>query len=94
VFVGLFTLMIEIAIKDKQKYLNENYPFAEPPKMIDLKECIHCGSIITVGDYKANMLPRSCPCATPHLAQAHALKFLYAILSLMNFVTLLLELIF
>jgi hypothetical protein len=44
--------MIEIAIKDKQKYLNENYPFAEPPKMIDLKECIHCGSIITVGDYK------------------------------------------
>lgn len=44
--------MIEIHIKDKQKYLKENYPFDENISLNDLKECLHCGSTITVGDYK------------------------------------------
>lgn len=44
--------MKELNIKDKQAYLNENYPFVDVPKLTDKKECIHCGEIITVGDYK------------------------------------------
>ena len=44
--------MTEINIEDRQNYLNDSYPFADPPKLTDLKECIHCGNIITVGDYK------------------------------------------
>ena len=42
----------EVIIKDRQKYLDENYPFEEIPKLTDKKSCIHCGNIITVGDYK------------------------------------------
>jgi hypothetical protein len=45
-------MMTEVLIKDKQKYLNENYPFVGIPKLTDKMECIHCNSIITVGDYK------------------------------------------
>ena len=44
--------MKEIKIVDKQKYLSENYPFAEPPKLTEKRKCIHCGEIITVGDFK------------------------------------------
>jgi hypothetical protein len=44
--------MTEIKIEDKQKYLNENSPFADPPELKDKKECIHCGKIITVSDFK------------------------------------------
>lgn len=42
----------EVIIKDKQKYLDEKYPLGEIPKLTDKKCCIHCGNIITVGDYK------------------------------------------
>lgn len=42
----------EVIIKDKQKYLDENYPFGDVPKLTDKKTCLHCGKIITVGDYK------------------------------------------
>ncbi len=44
--------MTEINIDDKQKYLNENYPFDDPPALTDMRECIHCGNVITVGDFK------------------------------------------
>lgn len=44
--------MIEIKIQDKQEYLNQYYPFAYPPKLTETRECIHCGEIFTVGDYK------------------------------------------
>lgn len=44
--------MTEIKVGDKQKYLNENYPFAYPPKLADMVKCIHCDEIILVGDYK------------------------------------------
>lgn len=44
--------MKELVIKDKQKYLNDNYPFDDVPKLTDKKYCIHCEEIITVGDYK------------------------------------------
>jgi formylmethanofuran dehydrogenase subunit E-like metal-binding protein len=44
--------MKEIIIKDKQKYLQENYPFEEIPNMTDLKHCIHCDKDIVVGDFK------------------------------------------
>jgi hypothetical protein len=44
--------MEEIFIEDKQKYLDENYPFEGIPDLTDKKRCIHCDQIITVGDYK------------------------------------------
>jgi hypothetical protein len=44
--------MEEVIIKNKEKYLNENYPFEDTPKLTDKKRCIHCDSIIVVGDYK------------------------------------------
>ena len=44
--------MTELKIKDKQKYLDANYPLGDPPKLTDMRECIHCGNIITVGDFK------------------------------------------
>jgi hypothetical protein len=44
--------MKELRIEDKQKYLNENYPFNEIPEVSDRKRCIHCDSIIIVGNYK------------------------------------------
>lgn len=44
--------MTEITIKDKQKYLNENYPFAEQIELTDIKQCLHCGQNIEVRKYK------------------------------------------
>lgn len=44
--------MKEIEIIDKQKYLNENFPFADIPKVADNKLCIHCNDVIIVGNYK------------------------------------------
>lgn len=44
--------MNEVNINNKQKYLNDNYPFEDIPKLTTQKRCIHCDSIITVGDYK------------------------------------------
>jgi len=45
-------VMEEISIDDKQKYLTENYPFGNIPNLTDERCCIHCQSIIKVGDYK------------------------------------------
>jgi hypothetical protein len=44
--------MNEITITDKQKYLDENYPFDDVPRLSDKKRCIHCGCEFTVNDYK------------------------------------------
>ena len=44
--------MKEVIIADKQKYLEEEYPFDDTPQLSDRKYCLHCGEIITVGDYK------------------------------------------
>lgn len=44
--------MKELEIKDKKNYLEENYPFDDIPSLTDKKRCIHCDSIITVGDFK------------------------------------------
>ncbi|MGV3686186.1 MAG: hypothetical protein ACO1NS_11205 [Daejeonella sp.] len=44
--------MEEIIVNNKQKYLQDNYPFDDVPALTDKKKCIHCGTIITVGDYK------------------------------------------
>lgn len=44
--------MTEVIITDKQKYLDDNYPFTDVPKLTDTKRCIHCNEIIVVGDYK------------------------------------------
>lgn len=44
--------MKELEIEDKQKYLTENCPFKEIPEVYDRKKCIHCDSIIVVGNYK------------------------------------------
>lgn len=44
--------MKEIIIKDKQKYLQENYPFKEIPELADRKHCLHCDRDIIVGNYK------------------------------------------
>jgi hypothetical protein len=42
----------ELKITDKAKYLKDNYPFENVPELTDQLECIHCNSVITVGDYK------------------------------------------
>lgn len=44
--------MKEVIIADKQKYLDENYPFEDVPQLSDKRYCLHCGQTITVGDYK------------------------------------------
>ncbi len=44
--------MTEIKIVDKQKYLDDHYPFDNSPKLMEKMECVHCGKIIIVGDYK------------------------------------------
>jgi hypothetical protein len=44
--------MKEIIIKDKKKYLQENYPFEKIPMLTDVKHCIHCDKDIIVGNYK------------------------------------------
>jgi len=44
--------MEEVIIKNKLKYLSDNYPFEDTPKLTDKKRCIHCDNIITVGDFK------------------------------------------
>jgi hypothetical protein len=43
---------IVIVIEAKQKYLDENYPLGDAPRLTDRKECLHCGKIITVADFK------------------------------------------
>ena len=44
--------MKEIIIKDKQKYLQENFPFDGDLKLTDKKHCIHCDKDIIIGDFK------------------------------------------
>lgn len=44
--------MEEVFVEDKQKFLNEEYPFQDAPKLTDKFRCLHCGGVITVGDYK------------------------------------------
>jgi hypothetical protein len=44
--------MKEIKIADKKNYLEGHAPFDNPPKLFEKRECLHCGKIITVGDYK------------------------------------------
>ena len=44
--------MKEIIIKNKQQYLEDNYPFDEVPNLADKKHCIHCDKDIVVGDFK------------------------------------------
>lgn len=44
--------MQEINILNKERYLDENFPFDEVPKLTDKKRCIHCDTGFIVGDYK------------------------------------------
>jgi len=44
--------MKEIFIADKQQFINDEYPFESPPQLTDKRKCLHCGEVITVGDYK------------------------------------------
>ena len=44
--------MEEITIKDRQRYLNNHYPFDHPPKISEKRCCIQCEKVFTVGDYK------------------------------------------
>lgn len=44
--------MEELIIKNKQEYLNHNYPFEDTPKLSDSKRCIHCNTVFSVGDFK------------------------------------------
>lgn len=41
-----------LTIKDKQAYLDENYPFEGVPKLTEQLQCLHCDNVFTVGDYK------------------------------------------
>lgn len=42
-------------IDNKAEYLKEHYPFSNPPEITDRKLCLHCNSIILVGDYKVEL---------------------------------------
>ena len=44
--------MKEIIITDKQKYLNENYPFADVPDISEKMKCIHCDREFEVSQYR------------------------------------------
>lgn len=44
--------MEEIIINGKEKYLKENYPFGNIPKLTSEICCIHCDTIFKVGEYK------------------------------------------
>ncbi len=44
--------MEEVLVKDKQKFLNEHYPFGAAPELTDKFRCLHCGEVIIVGNYK------------------------------------------
>lgn len=44
--------MQEVKVSDKQQFLNENYPLGVAPEMNEKYRCLHCGEIITVGDFK------------------------------------------
>lgn len=44
--------MKEVVINDKQKYLDDNFPFEDVPKLTEKKRCIHCDTVFTVEDYK------------------------------------------
>ncbi|MFN8256944.1 MAG: hypothetical protein U0W24_14710 [Bacteroidales bacterium] len=44
--------MTEIKIKDKQKYLLENYPFEHPPKLTDYRCCMLCDRTFAVEEFK------------------------------------------
>ena len=44
--------MEEVYIEDKQKYLEENYPFGDMPELDSEICCIHCDTIFKVGEYK------------------------------------------
>ena len=44
--------MEEVLVNDKEKFLKEHYPFGDPPELTDKFRCLHCGEVITVGEYK------------------------------------------
>ncbi|MBO6572495.1 hypothetical protein GYB29_02175 [bacterium] len=44
--------MTEIKIEDKQEYFTNEYPFSNPPKLTEKRECLHCGETIIIGDFK------------------------------------------
>ncbi len=44
--------MKEVFPDDKQKYLEEYYPFAPVPALTARRRCIHCDRTFTVGDFK------------------------------------------
>ena len=41
---------------DRQKFLNKHSPFSKKIDIEEKKECIHCGEIIRVKDYKVEQL--------------------------------------
>lgn len=44
--------MEEVFVSDKQKFINKEYPFEDAPKLTDKFRCLHCGEVITVGEYR------------------------------------------
>ena len=44
--------MKEIFVKNKQRFFRIHYPFENLPLLTEKKRCIHCGEVITVGDFK------------------------------------------
>lgn len=44
--------MEELYITDKQKYLDDNYPFENQPQLNEEFVCIHCDTIFKVSEYK------------------------------------------
>lgn len=44
--------MKEVFVADKQAFIDEEYPWEDKPQLTDKRRCLHCGQVITVGDYK------------------------------------------
>ena len=51
--------MKELIIKNKGKYLRDNYPFMGVPKLTDKRYCVHCEKNFTVKDYKVFLVNKT-----------------------------------
>jgi hypothetical protein len=48
-------ILKEIKQEEREKYFMDNYPSKEKPNFNEKRICIHCKSVINVGDYKVEI---------------------------------------
>lgn len=44
--------MEEILIKNKEEYLQMNYPFENPPSLNEKRQCLHCDNVFEIREFK------------------------------------------